>query len=348
MLIQWPSFKEYYTIFGSPEQELSEFIELVQNEKTLIKDPIVLDPKYYNVLLNITTVISEFKKIITDKAHKLGKKVRIYKYETSKKLGVYYEQNLPIIENVNFVGNFDLVVVTRHLNDGIENGKRFKCDVGVITFNNSIINLEIINYENLPVVTSSKVEEKIKTNFKLGQFLDYVDFDESVFEALDLAIREYLEKSEVNFILDASKVNILVLCADDHSIKTRRAEKLINNVLGEVRYENTDFYYVGYNILNEELPFIRRGSAKNVTLFDDLIKFDIILVEHCDHRIFNTNAWHYYSILKDDGIIVSPEYSGKIDSVYKFFNLSISKRMYIALSKKNIDEINFDTELKKN
>lgn len=336
--ISWPTFKQCLNRVGSMYQTVYEFIENIKNEDGLI-NTLELNNECYNVFtfFEPTNKLLDF---LTLKANECKRKLMIYNYDTMIYISGYGYTPF-ILDYIKIQGNPDLVICINVNEYGIKLGQKYGCDIIVqskdMSNNATEILPDLFYIKNNNIIGRSiSISDKRKYNVKIAELIPFINEYSQVFTAINNAIRTFYESTHIEIILNSNRTNILVLCADDYTIKSERSKTILNIILDKPKYENTDFYYLGYNISETKDPYIIRGSVNNLKL-NGSIYFDIILIEHCPYPVFSNNILNLKNILKNNGLIVSPNFADHmISKVYEEFDRVIETSRYFAFSKKQI------------
>lgn len=346
---KWPTFKQCIDMVGSSDQTVYEFIESIRNSEGLLH-PVKLMDEFYNVFTFKTPSV-EILEFINRKANESGRPLKLYFYEIMININGYGDSPF-ILDYINIEGNPDLVISYNYVDYGIKLSQRYKCDI--ITrcpynykFDERVSSTDVyIKHDNI-IGRSITSYSRRECDIKISELIPNIKDSDSVFFFLDKSIRRLIESLQIEILPLANRTNILVACANDTSIKKNLSKKIMNSVLGNSIYSDTDFYYLGFDIADISNPYVIRGSINKLILSNDgLVKFDIILIEHCMYTLLNKNILRLYNMLNENGLIISPTYKDKIPVVYDYFNIIIENKDYMALIKKNLDEINDNKLLK--
>lgn len=303
--IKYPSFKK----ISEHVDENMYADEFISATKDLIFETIVLDENYYNVALySIKRDLNEeVENVIKELAN--NKQIRYYEIETITQIPTT-SYNFLILNNVEIQGKFDLLFlhILLYSNEvNVYNKLKTTTIIDKKSMNSHFKNLIQLR-DNLYIM---EYEEKtIRNDHSIPLSSDIIMsdlvFDKKISFAKSFmnAINTYINKRLVYMdIENKDKVNILVMCASNRSIKLKKYKEIIKDVLGDdTSFENCDTYFIGLDISVEEDPYVRRGLLQNIVTQD---KFDIIVSEHCMYSIFFPNLNFIKSLLKNDGIIIS-------------------------------------------
>lgn len=303
--IEYPKFKQMSNFIGE-DTTVSQFLEEV---KDILFNTIYLDSNFYNVVLYRTSYkIEEADEVIKELAD--GKPIRYYNLECYTKINCV-EAKFLITNNIEIIGKFDLLYM--HENSSINRNIYNKFGTTTLVYKikfspfknivNLTENLSITNYEELEI--TEKNMEILESDIRMKDLVCKKKI--SFIKSLDVAIEKYVSEATPELkILDKQKTNILVLCANNTSIKREKYKIIMKKLLGtDVSFENADVYFLGKDIA-KETAYITRASLYNVTCND---KFDVIIIEHCFYEVAQENLELIRSFLDERGMIITPNYS---------------------------------------
>ena len=119
-------------------------------------------------------------------------------------------------------------------------------------------------------------------------------------------------------------MNVLVLCATEQSIQSRKAEKWLVKLYGEENpfLHDSDFFYVGLGIQQNALNRCASNISKIIDNCQQVLyprqKFDVIISEHCPTK-------SYISIYNDQVLIL-------LDMLLKAGGVFVSNTMNIDVT----------------
>lgn len=336
--IDFPTFRECYGLYGNSDITVTEFIDRIDFRQTLI-----LDPNYYNIVLHGSTK-EITKNIDLIKELSNGKEVKIYKMANDVMLPCV-EHTFSVLDYLTVVGNFDLFILFTST-CGYKIVKMFNF-YKTLTLTSLLYSEKISS--KLSKTNQSNQSTKIDENLSLIEYQEinskdvkYVFYDcdiklseldcnprSNVVKSLNKAIKNYLASIKLKIEIQNSEMtNILVLCANNITIKRQSYRNIVKYLLGkDVTFDDVDTYYVGVDIGINKEPFVNRGYINNIECEG---KFDVILSEHCPDSAFNENLELLKSLLKDDGMIIIPDYTRKN---VEGLRMVINKNRYIGYMK---------------
>lgn len=158
----------------------------------------------------------------------------------------------------------------------------------------------IVNDEILPI-----------SDIKPSDIEIYLDYELNIFDSIKRANDLYIKNTKRKITLDMNKTNILVLCANDRSIKEQKYKKILkkisnnNNLINNNdNQEKENVYYVGFDISFESENKIR-CDISNLSVNG---KFNIVISEHCPFFVINKNIEKISSITINNGCLITPAY----------------------------------------
>lgn len=337
MNITWPTFDVAFKSFGSEDQSVTEFIDVVTYNWQA--PTIHFDEDYYNLLIYKRFTTTDESIFYTNLAKEAGKELKVYVYDEPVIILGYGRSPL-IFDFIKVVGKPDLLVSHNSFEFGGRIAKKYECDLMVVNDNskaeprNDIGLFYIINKDIEP--RFMWIDNKnLKT--KMSEIIPYIKNRMDVFDAIKGAIAVRVKNKKVVLSLDKSKYNILVMCATQKTIEKQEYKRIIRAVLGDVHLDNTEVYFCGYEISDESYPHINACDVKNISLLDNEHGFDLLVSEHCGYHIIRDNLALLYSMLNDDGGLITPDYYDRINGVNRYFNKFLTKNKYtLAFKNENI------------
>jgi len=297
--IEHKKFDELSEIVND-DTTVSEFISNVN-----YKLPIFLDQNYHNVL------------VYNGKCDLISNEKETRYYNISSDIEIKSTNHkISMLDYLEINGNFDQLYMNCSYNS--INDLNFFNRIGknAIVFCTNIIfsffvemkytvidkNLFYVEYQEIK--NNNYYKELKCCNIKISDL--NVENRVNVFDSLNIAVENYMNSIKINInVIDIQKTNILVLCADNRSIRNKKCEKIIKKILQEdFSFENCDFYFVGIDV-TEDKPFIYNSYVQNISSNN---KFDIVLLEHCPSFVVESNYSLIRNLVDNNGMIICPDY----------------------------------------
>lgn len=152
---------------------------------------------------------------------------------------------------------------------------------------------------------------------------------------LDVYLHDFinwlLEREIVELRLSDKNYNVLIICANDHEIKSGKIMDHINDCLqGEIEIEeDSKIHHIGSDISINQNPHISRCLIPNLRVPSSQ-KFDLIISNHCMCTSLNSNIDHMKSLLNPGGSIIMSNSSFKYPG-FSVYNINDGK--YLILTK---------------
>lgn len=338
--IIWPSFKFSFDRVGSINQTISEFVRLVINDKSLLHN-IDFSEEFYNVVLPIERKhnIDFYLRLASEH----GKKLKIYFYNEPFVIEGY--RKIPLIfDYIDIEGKMDLLFASNHIDYGNRIALKYGSDIMIessITDKNISRNeLGFFYFKNEQITGRSlvKYSDDFKNDIKIAEIIPYIDDKLGMFDAIRIAMIEYITNIKAEVSLRQDRTNILILCSTTKSINTKVYMRIIRDVLGDVIYRSEDIYFLGRDLSdinmfkdNENCNIVRCTLENFTLIYNDInnpIKFDVIVSEHCPYPIINKNIKKLNTMLSDTGILISPKYMHNVKSCDDYFTKVIDGNSY--------------------